>query len=90
MKLEERRCKYPQLNYEYKLYRYIHAKEDTHIHGKFNGIPKVYYYNPEGQFNVMIMELLGKSLEDLLQKCKGKFSARTVLMLAPQMIDRIQ
>ena len=38
----------------------------------------------------MIMELLGKSLEDLLQKCKGKFSPKTVLMLAPQMIDRIQ
>ena len=46
VKLEERRCKYPQLNYEYKLYRYIHAKEDQP--GKFNGIPKVFYYNTEG------------------------------------------
>ena len=26
VKLEERRCKYPQLSYEYKLYRYLHAK----------------------------------------------------------------
>ena len=44
VKLEERRCKYPQLSYEYKLYRYLHAK------GKQNeiGIPRVYYYNTEG------------------------------------------
>ena len=62
VKLEERRCKYPQLNYEYKLYRYLHSKGKP---GEI-GIPKVYYYNTEGQYNVMIMDLLGKSLEDLL------------------------
>ncbi len=54
------------------------------------GIPKVYYFNHEGQYNTMVMQLLGKSLEDLLQLCGGKFSIKTVLMIAPQMLDRIQ
>ena len=35
------------------------------------------------------MDLLGPSLEKLLQKCNKKFSIKTVLMLADQMIKRI-
>ena len=85
VKLEERRCKYPQLSYEYKLYKYLHSK---YKHSDA-GFPKVYYYNTEGQYNVLIMDLLGKSLEDLLQLCSGKFTVKTVLMVAPQMLERI-
>jgi len=48
IKLEERRCKYPQLKYEYKLYNHLHAKNEKKNPGKFLGIPKVYYYNTEG------------------------------------------
>lgn len=36
------------------------------------------------------MDLLGKSLEELNQLCKGKLSLKTVLLLGEQMIDRIQ
>ena len=32
------------------------------------------------------MELLFKSLEDLFQECGGKFSMKTVCMLADQMV----
>jgi serine/threonine protein kinase len=38
----------------------------------------------------MVMDILGKSLEDLNQECKGKFSLKTVLLLGEQMIRRIQ
>ena len=36
------------------------------------------------------MELLGKSLEDLFQIQKKKFTVKTVCLLALQMLDRIE
>ena len=53
-------------------------------------IPQVVYYGIEGSKNIMIMDLLGPSLEDLFTQVGKKFSTKTVLMLADQMIKRIE
>jgi serine/threonine protein kinase len=81
IKLEEVRCRHPQLFYESKIYRYLQGGI---------GIPNIYWYGVEGDFNVMVIDLLGPSLEDLMNLCNRRFSLKTVLMLADQMITRVE
>ena len=57
---------------------------------KGEGIPQIKSYGYSGEYNVMVMELLGKSLEKLFQECNKKFTIKTVCMLAIQMITRLQ
>jgi serine/threonine protein kinase len=59
------------------------------------GIPEVYKYIPDyklshGTFNILVMQLLGPSLEDLFQRCKQKFSLKTTLQLAIQLTETIE
>ncbi|KAL5649393.1 hypothetical protein ACJX0J_040202, partial [Zea mays] len=50
------------------------------------GIPHLKWFGVEGQYNVMVIDLLGPSLKDLFNYCSRKFSLKTVLMLADQMV----
>jgi serine/threonine protein kinase len=54
------------------------------------GIPHVYYTSVEGDVRYMVMDLLGHSLEDIFTNKKRKFSLKTVVMLALQMLERIE
>lgn len=38
----------------------------------------------------MVMELLGPNLQDLLTLCGGKFSLKTSLLLAIQVLEKIE
>ena len=81
VKIEGCNIQSPQLIRESKFYR--------NIKGAL-GFPEHIWYGVEGDSAVLVMELLGKSLADLLEQCHGKFSLKTVLMLADQMLARIE
>lgn len=51
-----------------------------------DGIPSIYYFGIEGDYNVLVMDLLGANLEELFNFCRRKFSLRTCLMIAEQAV----
>ena len=81
IKLESVKTKHPQLLRETKIYRSLHGVV---------GIPSVRWYGVEGDYNVMVIDLLGKSLEDLFNDCGRRFNLKTVLMLADQLLCRLE
>ena len=46
------------------------------------GFPRIDWVGTEGEFNVIVMELLGPNLQDLLDACGGRFSIKTTAILA--------
>ncbi|KAL4349400.1 hypothetical protein AHAS_Ahas10G0038200 [Arachis hypogaea] len=52
--------------------------------------PVIRWSGVDGEDNVLVMDLLGLSLEDPFVYCGRKFSLKTVLMLADQMMTRIE
>merc|ERR1711915_1092614 len=81
VKLEQSKTKHPQLHTECKFYKVMQGGV---------AVPLVKYYGIQGDYNVMVMELLGPSLEDLFNFCNRKLSLKTVLLLADQLISRIE
>lgn len=81
IKLESIHTRPPQLSIESKIYKILAGGV---------GVPAMKWYGIEGDYNVMVMDLLGKSIEDLFTSCQRKFSLKTVLMLADQMIARLE
>ncbi|ORX56859.1 kinase-like protein [Hesseltinella vesiculosa] len=81
IKFEPRKSEAPQLRDEYRSYKILAGSV---------GIPYAYYFGQEGLHNVLVIDLLGSSLEDLFDTCNRKFSVKTVAMLAKDMVTRLQ
>ncbi|XP_057966945.1 casein kinase 1-like protein 4 [Malania oleifera] len=81
VKIENSKTKHPQLVYEAKLYNILQGG---------SGVPGIKWSGTDGDDNVLVLDYLGPSLEDLFVFCGRKFSLKTVLMLADQMITRIE
>lgn len=71
--------------------RFLEDERDTYkaLSGGV-GIPRVRWFGQECTFNVLIHDILGPSLEDLLNYCDRKLSLKTVLLVANQAISRLE
>ncbi|PIA45435.1 hypothetical protein AQUCO_01700753v1 [Aquilegia coerulea] len=81
IKLEPVKTRHPQLHYESKLYMLLQGG---------TGVPHLKWFGVQGDYNVMVIDLLGPSLEDLFNYCTRKFTLKTVLMLADQLLNRVE
>ncbi|CAD6974187.1 unnamed protein product [Tilletia controversa] len=81
IKFEPRKTDAPQLRDEFRAYKLL---------GGSTGIPQAYYFGNENLHSILVIDLLGPSLEDLFDMCGRKFSIKTVVMCAKQMITRVQ
>jgi len=77
IKLEPALAKHSPLMQESKIYK-------TLMGG--TGVPWIMWSGRQGDYNVMIIDLLGPSLEDLFKQCNRHFSLKTVLLLADQLV----
>ena len=68
VKLESHKARHPQLLYESKLYKILQGGV---------GIPHIRWFGQEKDYNVLVMDLLGPSLEDLFNFCSRRFTMKT-------------
>ena len=70
----------------------VHSLGDEFdIYRKLNGgtsIPRVHWFGTESGYNAMAVDRLGKSLEDLFVQCHFKFTTKTILLLAGQLVSK--
>ncbi|KAK0822712.1 casein kinase I, partial [Friedmanniomyces endolithicus] len=50
------------------------------------GLPKAYWFGQHNYFRVMAFEMLGPTLDDLFAYCGHRFSLKTTLMIADQIL----
>ena len=81
IKLEPIACKTNQLLQE--------AKTLKHLEPAL-GFPKVRWYGQKNGFNALVLDLLGPTLQELFNSVKKSLSLKTVLVIAEQLISRIQ
>lgn len=83
LKVESNHAVSPQLLYEMKVYRLIQS-------GDHVGLPKIHWFGECAGNLILVMDLLGPNLEELFDFCDRQFSLKTVLMLADQLIARLE
>ena len=81
IKLELRGHEHPLLKKEAKIYTILEGIEK---------IPKVYWSGRQGNYNCLIMDLLGPSLKDIMKKINKPFSLGTTLKISIQILNILE
>lgn len=81
VKMEHARSTAPALISEARYLAWMNSSRLQRV-----GVPRVYFAGRHGDYNVLIMERLGLSLQSLLEAREGHFSLKTVLMIGIQAV----
>ena len=81
LKAEKNSTRNPQLIYESKLLK---------LFQNIPGIPSVSWVGAQDDYSILVLELLGPTLEDLFSFCNHKFCLKTILMLSDQILSRLE
>ena len=78
IKLEQKGQKHLLLKKEVKIYKMLEGIEK---------IPKIYWSGSQGNYNCLIMDLLGPSLKSIMKKINKPFSLGTTLKISIQILN---
>jgi len=76
----------PQLEHEAEVTRILRSN----IAPQPQGFAGCLHFGVEGAFNCMVIEILGKSLEDRVCECGGKLTVKSTVLIAEQVLQRIE
>eukprot|EP00443_Scrippsiella_acuminata_P078350 CAMPEP_0115545512 /NCGR_PEP_ID=MMETSP0271-20121206/92645_1 /TAXON_ID=71861 /ORGANISM="Scrippsiella trochoidea, Strain CCMP3099" /LENGTH=384 /DNA_ID=CAMNT_0002978867 /DNA_START=128 /DNA_END=1283 /DNA_ORIENTATION=+ len=54
------------------------------------GFAERFYYGQEGKCQVLVMQLLGQDMANMLTACQGTFEVKTTVLLAEQLLQRLE
>ncbi|OAP63886.1 hypothetical protein AYL99_03113 [Fonsecaea erecta] len=78
---------------EHNSVMHSHLGEEADIYESLRGrpgMPEVYWHGFRDDYEVLVFQLLGPSLEDLFRYCNKRLSLKTTLMLMDQLLCRVQ
>lgn len=87
IKVESSTARVCYLKKEFDIYNELQQFE---THKRAGTAPKSFYFGSVGQNSVLVMELLGFSLNALFESCKYKFSLKTTLQIADQLLEGLE
>lgn len=94
MKLEPTSQAERHLNQEFEMYKLLGAASDftNDIISEMHGISHVYYYGSflAPHFNIIIMTLLDRNLNNIFEKCRREFTRETIIMIFLQAVSIIK
>lgn len=80
VKLEDMNTLENQLETEDEVYKALRGKP---------GFPRVHWFGQDDNYNILVMDLLGSSLEELFIACGKRFSMNTVLRISLQAVSTV-
>jgi len=86
IKMESTSADVPQLKHESSILNHLNPPHKN----QSLGFPQCFFFGMEGAYLVLVMNLMSTSFEDCVQMCRGRLSVKSTLIIAEQVLMRIE